>query len=98
MSLDDYINEHTTKPFEWGKNDCVTFCAGAIKVATGIDHLRHIKKWNNAFTGKKALKKAHHKNFFEAFDVRFRQHENLNKLKDGEVVLKKNTHDKSFSE
>jgi hypothetical protein len=98
QNLDDYIARHLHKPFEWGKNDCITFAMGAVKAATGIDHLRHIRKWNNAHTGRKVLIKfLKHKDIFDAFDVRFRQHKDLKKLKDGDVVLAHNPDETSFS-
>ena len=97
-NLDDYIATHLHKPFEWGKNDCITFAMGAVKAATGIDHLRHIRKWNNAYTGKRVLIKfLKHKDIVEAFDVRFRQHKNSKKLKDGDLVLAENPDETSFS-
>lgn len=94
--LDNYIAKKLHEDFVFGKNDCITFAVGAIKAATGIDHLKDIKKWNSALSGRKVLKKLKHKDIIEAFDVRFRQHKNISKLKDGDVVFIDNPSDTTF--
>ncbi len=35
--LSDYLIERRGMPFEWGKNDCLSFVAGAILVVSGQD-------------------------------------------------------------
>lgn len=37
--LNAYIDSMRAVPFEWGKNDCVTFSAGWVKEKTGVDVL-----------------------------------------------------------
>tara|TARA_B100000131_G_scaffold219390_1_gene210903 strand:- start:350 stop:769 length:420 start_codon:yes stop_codon:yes gene_type:complete len=87
MTLEDYIDSRLSMPFEWGKNDCIIFCSEAIKVVTGIDHLRleKIKRWNSPLQAKKTLKKLKINTMFDLWDARFRQIKNPNKLRDGDV-------------
>ena len=87
MTLEDYIDSRLSMPFEWGKNDCIIFCSEAIKVVTGIDHLRleKIKRWNSPLQAKKTLKKLKINTMFDLWDARFRQIKNTNKLRDGDV-------------
>lgn len=33
--LADYVESMRDDPFEWGKNDCATFAAGAVEAITG---------------------------------------------------------------
>ena len=94
--LDKYISLKLHQEFVFGKNDCITFAVGAVKAATGIDHLKDINKWNSAMTGRGVLKKLKHKDIIEAFDVRFRQHKNISKLQDGDVVFVDNPADTTF--
>ena len=37
MTLGDYLHSATLRPFEWGKHDCATFCAGWVECLTGMD-------------------------------------------------------------
>ena len=97
MDLDKYIEDHLNKPFNWGKNDCMTFTNGAVETVTGINHLKKIRKWRDPKEAKKVLKKEKHKEFVDIFDSRFRQHKNSNKLKDGDIALADVADDKSFS-
>ena len=87
MTLDEFVDERLTMPFEWGKNDCIIFCTEAIKIVTGIDHLKleRIKKWNSLLQAKKTLKKLKIKTMFDLWDARFREIKNLNKLRDGDI-------------
>lgn len=41
--LDACMREHLTKPFEWGRNDCVTFAAACVKAVTGEDHIENLR-------------------------------------------------------
>lgn len=36
-NLVNFINEHSNKPFQWGKFDCVTFLLSYIKFLTKVD-------------------------------------------------------------
>ena len=85
MTLDEYIDSRLTMPFQWGKNDCITFCAEAIKVCTGIDHLKleKISKWNSPLQAKKTLKKLNI-NMYDLWDADF-GNKKLNKLRDGDI-------------
>ena len=87
MTLEQYIDSRLNMPFEWGKNDCIIFCAEAIKVVTGIDYLKleKIKKWNSPLQAKKTLKRLNINTMFDLWDARFRQITNKNKLKDGDI-------------
>ena len=95
--LDDYIQNKLLEDFKYGKNDCMTFTNGAVEAVTGINHLKKIRKWNSANEAKKVLKHEKHKEFIDIFDSRFRQHTNLNKLKDGDIALVNNPSDTTFS-
>lgn len=47
-ALIDFIDGHRLTPFAWGRHDCVTFAAGAVKAATGIPILKSIKsRWRS---------------------------------------------------
>jgi len=87
--LDTLIEERLNKPFKWGENDCITFCMDAIKVVTGIDHLRleQVRTWNNPQTAKRTLLKMRIKSMHDLFDERFRKITNKHKLKDGDVGI-----------
>jgi len=95
--LDKYIENKINEDFIYGKNDCMTFTNGAVEAVTGIDHLRKIRKWNSAKQAKQVLKQEKHKKFIDIFDSRFRQHKNINKLKDGDIALVNNPSDNTFS-
>ena len=40
-----YIAAREAMPFAWGRNDCVTFAAGAVLALTGRDPLAGIPAW-----------------------------------------------------
>lgn len=54
MTLAEYITDHLTSPFEWGKNDCCLFAVGYLEIATGRDYLTQYKPWASA---KEAIRK-----------------------------------------
>lgn len=33
----EYLSDKTSEPFEWGKNDCILFGAGAVEAITGVN-------------------------------------------------------------
>lgn len=37
LMLSSFIKERQNMPFEWGKNDCMLFCADAVLAMTGQD-------------------------------------------------------------
>lgn len=41
--LDVCMREHLARPFEWGRNDCVTFAAACVKAVTGADHIEMLR-------------------------------------------------------
>lgn len=96
--LDRFINRKLKEPFQYGKNDCITFAAEAIKIVTGVDHLKGLGKWNSELQALKLLKKMGYKSLTDVIDSRFRQHTNLNKLQNGDVVTSLQTRDKEFKE
>jgi hypothetical protein len=57
MTLPDYILAHLAKPFVWGKNDCVLFAAGWVKLATGRDHIAGPEKWATLLQAERILRK-----------------------------------------
>lgn len=87
--LDKLIQDRLNKPFEWGENDCITFCMDAIKCVTGIDHLKleNVRDWNTPQSAKKTLLKMKIKSMYDLFDVRFREIKNPHKLKDGDIGI-----------
>ena len=52
-----FIAARDQMPFEWGANDCVTFCAGALQALTGTDPLSGIPSWKDEKTALRALTK-----------------------------------------
>lgn len=84
--LDDFVERKLQEPFKWGSNDCIVFANEAVKIATGIDHTKDIGTWDSPETVKKLMKKLNYTSMFDIFDVRFRQHTNINKIQDGDVV------------
>lgn len=97
-TLDTFIAQKLHEPFRYGVNDCITFSAEAIRITTGIDHLKDIKKWNSEMQASKLLKRMGYKSLTDVIDSRFRQHTNINKLQDGDVVTAEQTLDKRFNE
>jgi len=43
IRLAEYIEAKRSEPFAWGKNDCMTFAAGAVLVLTGADVLAPLR-------------------------------------------------------
>lgn len=84
--LDDFVERKLQEPFKWGTNDCILFANEAVEIATGINHVKGIGKWHDVDSVKKLMVKLKYKSMFDIFDVRFRQHTNLNKLQDGDVI------------
>tara|TARA_R110000823_G_scaffold24883_6_gene73698 strand:+ start:1897 stop:2319 length:423 start_codon:yes stop_codon:yes gene_type:complete len=87
--LDKLITERVNQPFEWGRNDCVTFCMQAIKCATGVDHLNleNVRTWNTPQSAKKTLLKMKITSMYDLFDERFREIKNPLKLRDGDIGI-----------
>lgn len=56
MTLAQYITQHLTTPFEWGKHDCVLFVAGWISIKSGKDMLEGVPKWTSAKGALKLVK------------------------------------------
>ena len=56
MSLPEYIQTHTNKPFKWGENDCCTFAIGWLKDRTGLDYLVEHRPWGTAREASKKVR------------------------------------------
>lgn len=85
-TLDQFVERKLLEPFRWGHNDCILFANEAVEIVTGINHAKDIGEWHDIHGVKKLMIKLKYKSMFDIFDVRFRQHKNINKLKDGDVV------------
>jgi len=58
MDLTKFIESKRDEPFEWRKNDCLTFICDAYKVQTGSDALhKEVYKYDCAKTGLSAYKR-----------------------------------------
>jgi hypothetical protein len=54
--LISYIESRKEVPFEWGKNDCITFVLHYLYLVTGIDVIETLPKWNNALSAMRAIR------------------------------------------
>lgn len=55
--LDACMRENLPKPFEWGRNDCVTFAAACVKAVTGEDHIEQLRgAWLNERSAARLLR------------------------------------------
>jgi hypothetical protein len=57
MTLADYIAANLSKPFEWGRLDCVLFARDWVRHATGIDHLAGYPAWHNEKEARRLMRK-----------------------------------------
>ena len=54
----DIFMAHTDVPFQWGKNDCLIYCAACAKEITGKDPISHLRgKYKTALGAQKVMKK-----------------------------------------
>lgn len=85
MTLPEYIAANLEREFVWGQWDCVTFAAGWIHLATGIDHLAGITPWRSKIGAARVMKEL---GGFEAAIDRalIRIHPNM--AKDGDIALR----------
>lgn len=84
MTLPDYLTAHLGKPFAWGDNDCVLFVGRWIALATGVDPLADLPKWENEKQAWRIVKKLG--GLEAAMDARFKPI-NPNFAKDGDIAL-----------
>lgn len=56
MTLDQYISAHLSRPFVWGKNDCVLFAAEWVRLQTGRDYLAALPAWSSALEARRVLR------------------------------------------
>lgn len=45
--LSAFLDERRDMPFEWGKNDCLTFLAKAAEAMTGVDYYAEYSGYSN---------------------------------------------------
>ena len=86
--LNDYIQLNFGKEYKYGKNDCVMFMAGFIRLITGKDVLKG-KRYNGQKSALALLEK--HGGLFKLVDMQFEKFgfkniTNVNKAKRGDVV------------
>ena len=55
--LDDFVERKLQEPFKWGANDCILFANEAVEIATGINHVKGIGKWQDVDSLKKLMVK-----------------------------------------
>jgi hypothetical protein len=84
MTLPEYLTAHLGKPFAWGENDCVLFVGRWIALATGVDHLAVLPKWETEMQALRIIKKLG--GLEKAMDDRFKRID-PNFAKDGDVAL-----------
>ena len=84
MTLAEYITQHLSTPFAWGRHDCVLFAAGWVREHTGMDPLADVPAWS---TEREALRAIRDVGGLEAaLDARFRRiHPNV--ARDGDLAL-----------
>ena len=55
--LSDWLAAQRGRPFEWGRNDCVLFAAGAVQAMTGRDPAADVRgTWSTRIGALRALK------------------------------------------
>lgn len=86
--LNDYIQLNLGKEYKYGKNDCVMFMAGYIRLITGKDVLAG-KRYNGQKSAFTLLKR--HDGLFNLVDMQFeklglKKISNVNKAKRGDIV------------
>ena len=55
--LQELVQSRMTVPFEYGVNECCTFCADAVLAMTGHDPMSHLRgKWSSEREALKVLK------------------------------------------
>lgn len=73
-ALSQYLIENKDIPFEYGKNDCCTFAAGAVESITGVNPMSEfIGKYKSAASSLRAIKDAGYKSLEEVIDAKFDQ-------------------------
>lgn len=65
----DFINSRQAVPYEWGKNDCVTYVLGAVEAQTGKKVTK--LKWHDSKSALGVLKR--YKTLEHAFDLHFKR-------------------------
>lgn len=75
IALAEYINERSSKPFEWGKQDCITFANNAYHLIKGYGFADefiggYTTAKGAAVAHAKFLKKTGYKDIIEGFDDR----------------------------
>lgn len=58
MTLHDYIARYLTAPFAWGEQDCFTFAARWVQLASGINCFAGLGTWITASQAARAKQKA----------------------------------------
>jgi len=56
-ALDTYIDERRGAPFEWGVNDCCSFAADWVQIATGVDPMAELRGLTSALAAHRALER-----------------------------------------
>lgn len=84
MTLPEYLTTHLGEPFAWGSHDCVLFVGRWIALATGIDPLADLPKWQSETQARRVIKKVG--GLEKAMDARFKRID-PNFAKDGDVGL-----------
>ena len=89
--LNQYLYKNKNIVFEWGVNDCYTFCAGAVHVMTGVNVQKQIKgTYKTQIGALRHVKNCGYSNFTEIIDRYFKRHQNVQKAHVGDLVLVNN--------
>lgn len=84
MTLHEYITANLRKPFVWGEFDCVLFAVGWLKIATGVDYIADLPKWNSEKQALRVIKRVG--GLEKAIDTKLKRI-NPNLAGDGDVAL-----------
>ena len=72
QALSDYLFERSDMPFEYGKNDCCTFAAGAVQAMTGINPMEEfVGKYKSMASSVRAISNSGFDGLEQIMDSKF---------------------------
>jgi hypothetical protein len=71
--LSDYISSVEYMPFRWGKNDCVTFAANAVRAMTGVDPIEGYRDYSTEAESKIVTARAGYRNHVDGVKEKFKK-------------------------
>ena len=86
-SLFAVVGVLSTQPFEWGKNDCVTFAADCVEAQTGVDMIADFRnKYRTERGARRAMIKAGSKDLGDLVAL-YLEETHVRKLARGDIVV-----------